>query len=145
MFLGQHTNTIDEKGRITLPSRFRELLSDGAYITVGLDQNLIVMPASHFIQQYERINSMNPNNPLVRNYRRFTFGRAAKIDFDSVGRFIIPQNLRESASLTNSAVIVGIGEDIEIWSPDLWAKQAENLENPETSTSGFENLDLSKS
>jgi MraZ protein len=145
MFLGQHTNTIDEKGRITLPSRFRELLSDGAYITVGLDQNLIVMPASHFIQQYERINSMNPNNPLVRNYRRFTFGRAAKIEFDSVGRFIIPQNLRESASLTNSAVIVGIGEDIEIWSPDLWAKQAEKLENPETSTSGFENLDLSNS
>jgi MraZ protein len=145
MFLGQHSNTIDEKGRITLPSRFRELLSDGAYITAGLDQNLIVMPASHFNQQYDRINAMNPNNPLVRKYRRFTFGRASKIEFDSVGRFIIPQNLRESANLTNSAIIVGIGEDIEIWSPNLWNEQDKIMEDPENSTSGFENLDLSNS
>jgi mraZ protein len=143
MFLGQFEHTIDEKGRITFPSRFREMLSDGAYVTTGLDKNLVVMTASHFNQLFERINSMNPNDPTVRRYRRFTFARAAKIEFDSAGRFIIPPVLREAAQLNNAAVVVGIGADIEIWAPELWAEQDKLMEDSENSTESFETLDLS--
>jgi MraZ protein len=143
MFLGQFEHTIDEKGRITFPSRFRELLSDGAYVTAGMDKNLLVMPSSHFNQLFERINSMNPNDPRVREYRRFTFSRAAKIEFDSAGRFIIPPVLRESAQLINAAVVVGVGTDIEIWAPELWAEQGKIMEDPEILTKSFESLDLS--
>ena len=143
MFLGQFEHTIDEKGRITFPSRFRELLSDGAYVTAGLDKNLLVMTTSRFNQLFEHINSMNSGDPRVREYRRFTFSRAAKIEFDSAGRFIIPPVLREAAQLVNAAVVVGVGTDIEIWSQELWEAQDKIMDEPENSTKTFESLDLS--
>jgi MraZ protein len=143
MFLGQFEHTIDEKGRITFPSRFRELLSEGAYVMAGLDKNLLVMPTSHFTELAERINSMNSSDPSVRNYRRFIFPRAAKIEFDSAGRFIIPPVLRESAQLISAAVVIGVGTDIEIWAPELWQEQNNLMEDPENSTKSFESLDLS--
>lgn len=143
MFLGQFEPTIDDKGRITLPSRFREELADGAFITAGLDQNLVVMPTSRFEKIYAKINAMNPNDEIVRRYRRYTFARAAKVEFDSAGRFILPLNLREFAKLSNTSVVVGIGEEIEIWAPDLWKEQDQEMGDPDASTAGFEKIDLS--
>jgi MraZ protein len=145
MFLGQFEHTIDEKGRITFPSRFRELLSEGAYVTLGFDQNLVVMTTSRWTLLYARINGMNSANPDIRNLRRFMFSHAAKIDFDSAGRFIIPPVLREAAHLNDAAMVVGVGDDIEIWAPELWTEQDKVLENPEVSAKRFETLDLSLS
>lgn len=145
MFLGQYRHTIDDKSRITFPSRLRELLIDGAYITQGFDQNLIVMTTARWNLLYERINKMNMTNPDFRSLRRFMFSLAAKVEFDSAGRFIIPQALKDVAHLDGEAVIVGVGDDIEIWSPDLWDSQIQKMEDPAASSQRFDTLDLSLS
>lgn len=142
MFLGQFEHTIDEKGRITFPSRFREMLADGAYVTRGFDQNLTIMTSSRWNQLYERINKMNTADPKIRALSRFIFSRAVKIEFDATGRFVIPQFLREAAHLGGSVTVLGVGENIEIWSPELWAEQNKILEDAETTTEAFSNLDL---
>ena len=145
MFLGQYDHTIDEKGRITFPSRFREMLADGAYITQGFDQNLTVMTSSRWNLLYERISKMNTADPKIRSLQRFLFSNAAKIEFDNAGRFIIPQFLRDSSHLDGSAIVIGVGEIIEIWSPDLWAEQIKKLADPEISAQNFNSLDLTLS
>lgn len=146
MFLGQYNHTIDDKGRITFPSRLREmLLDDGAYVTLGFDQNLVVMTSSRWNLLYERINKMNMTDPNLRNLRRFMFSMAAKVEFDNAGRFIIPQPLRDIAHLNSAAVVVGVGDDIEIWAPELWEDQKNKIDDPETSAQRFNTLDLSLS
>jgi len=143
MFLGQYNHTIDEKGRITFPSRLRELLVDGAYITQGFDQNLVVMTSIRWNLLYERINKMNMTDPELRNLRRFMFAMAAKVEFDSAGRFIIPQALKDIAHLDGNAVVVGVGDDIEIWAPELWEEQKRKLDDPAANAQRFNTLDLS--
>jgi MraZ protein len=143
MFLGQYNHTIDEKGRITFPSRLRELLVDGAYITQGFDQNLVVMTSVRWNLLYERINKMNMTDPELRNLRRFMFAMAAKVEFDSAGRFIIPQALKDIAHLDGNAVVVGVGDDIEIWAPEFWGEQKRKLDDPAANAQRFNTLDLS--
>jgi MraZ protein len=143
MFLGQYHHTIDEKGRVTFPSRFRELLVDGAYVTKGFDQNLTVMTTARFNLLYERINKMNMTDPNFRSLRRFMFSMAAKVDFDAAGRFLIPQALKEAAHLNGEAVVVGVGDDIEIWDPELWNEQINKMDDPEATSQRFDTLDLS--
>jgi MraZ protein len=143
MFLGQYNHTIDEKGRITFPSRLRELLVDGAYITQGFDQNLVVMTSTRWNLLYERINKMNMTDPELRNLRRFMFAMAAKVEFDNAGRFIIPQALKDIAHLDGNAVVVGVGDDIEIWAPELWEEQKSKLDDPAANAQRFNTLDLS--
>jgi MraZ protein len=143
MFLGQYNHTIDEKGRITLPSRLRELLGDGAYITQGFDQNLLVMTSARFDLLSERIKKMNMADPDLRSLRRFMFSQAGKVDFDNAGRFIIPAALKEIACLENNAVVVGVGDDIEIWSPELWEEQKNKMKDPVANAQRFNTLDLS--
>ncbi len=143
MFLGQYNHTIDDKGRITFPSRLRELLVDGAYITLGFDKNLVVMTTVRWNLLYERINKMNVADENFRSLRRLMFALAAKVDFDNAGRFIIPQALKDIAHLDSNVVVVGVGEDIEIWAPELWDQQLHKIDDPEANAQRFNTLDLS--
>lgn len=145
MFLGQFEHTIDEKGRITFPSRFRELLADGAYLTRGFDQNLTIMTVSRFDKLSNLINNMNSLDSKVRDLQYFIFGNAVKVEFDSAGRFLIPQYLRELAHINGVAAVVGNYETIDIWAPELWAGHTQKFENPEMVTEAFSGLDLSLS
>ncbi len=143
MFLGQYNHTIDEKGRITFPSRLRELLVDGAYLTQGFDKNLLVMPSTRWIEFTARVAKMNMADPTSRLLKRQVFSPAAKIDFDSAGRFIIPPELRKFAEMESDVVVVGIGEDIEIWSAALWEEQKQTISDPEANAQRIASLDLS--
>jgi MraZ protein len=142
MFLGQHEHTIDEKGRLIIPARYREPLEAGAFITRGFDQNLIVLTASHFEQIYQRVNQMSMTDPSARSLRRLMFANADRVQFDKTGRILIPQFLRETAGLNSSVVVVGVGEFFEIWSAEQWAKQSEQLGDTETNTQRFAALNL---
>lgn len=143
MFLGQYEHSIDEKGRTIIPVRFREVISEGAYITQGFDQNLVVLPASTFHKIYERVNQMSMTNPAARQFRRLFFAHADQIEVDRTGRMLIPQFLRNAAHLQNAAVIVGTGDNFEIWSPELWNQQNEALQDREANAERFAELDLS--
>ncbi len=81
MFLSHHQHSIDEKGRMTIPANYREQLQDGAYITQGFDQNLIVLPKTSFENISTRINKMSLTNPDARQLSRLIFSHAEEIEF----------------------------------------------------------------
>jgi MraZ protein len=141
-FLGTYEHNIDEKNRITFPARFRELLSDGAFIIRGFDDNLVVMPSARFNLLFNKINSLSFGDPDARELQRFLFANASEIEFDKNGRFIIPQNLRTFAHLDGAATVIGSGEKIEIWAPEKLMKQDEQFVNPNAAAELAKKFDL---
>ncbi len=146
MFLGQYTHSLDNKGRLTIPSRFRELLvADGAYITQGFELNLTVRTVGAFERLSQKVNAMNMADPNARLLKRLVFASAEKVDVDRAGRILIPEFLRQHAGLEldGEAIIVGAGDYFEIWSPSAWNDQLSQLQNPEANAQRFSVLDLS--
>ncbi len=142
MFLGRYEHTIDEKGRLTIPARFRELLENGAYVAQGFDHNLIVLPAPSFEQMYAHINQMSMTDPLTRQLKRLIFSAAERCEFDRSGRILLPQFLRDAVGLDSGAILVGVGDYFEIWAPKDWALQQELLQDTETTAQRFAALNL---
>jgi MraZ protein len=144
MFLGRYHHTIDEKGRLTVPARYRDLLAaEGAYLTQGFDKNINVYPPKIFDRIFNRVNNLNMTDPSARLLRRLMFSNAEQVDLDKTGRILIPQFLREETRLGSEAVIVGMGDYFEIWSPDLWAGQTTMMEENEPNAMRFMDLNLS--
>jgi MraZ protein len=143
MFLGQFHHNLDEKGRLTIPARFRDyLLPDGAFVMQGFDKNLMVLPSTTFELMSRRIKQKSITDPTARMLRRMIFSTADKVEVDKVGRILIPQFLRQVADLQGDVVIVGNGEYFELWSPEYWAAQAEQLRDSETMAERFAALEL---
>lgn len=141
LFLGQSEHSIDEKGRMTIPSRFRNELGECAYLTRAFDQNLTVMSEEVFASLADRLTELSVTNPDARLVQSLIFSNAMRVEFDQLGRILIPQFLRAQAHLQNSAVVVGQGKRIEIWAPELWAAQVE-LQNSPAVTERFKELNL---
>ncbi len=142
MFLGQYQHSIDEKGRVTIPARFREQLDNGAYLTRWFENNLVVFTAEDFTRIYEHVNALSITDPAARALRRLIFANAERVEFDRAGRILIPQFLREAAGITSGAVVVGSGNYFEIWSDELWQKQNAQFENSEAVAGSFAGLNL---
>lgn len=142
MFLGQFEHTIDEKGRLTIPALFRQLLENGAYITQGLDPNLMVLTPPSFERLYDRVNELSMTDPTARQIKRLIFANAAPVSVDNAGRILIPHFLRNLAHLDRTALVVGVGKHFEIWSPEMWAIQTEPLNDSTANAERFVNLDL---
>ena len=142
MFLGRYEHAIDEKGRITIPVRYRELLANGAYVCQGFDQNIMVLLAPDFEQLKERMNQISMTDMAARQLKRMLFSTADWCVIDRSGRLLLPQFLRNFAMLNNSAMVVGVGDYFEIWSPDLWAKQNEILQDVEVTEQRFAAFNL---
>lgn len=143
MFLGQYQHSIDDKGRLMIPARFRESLEGGAYITQGFEKCLMVMTGTYFKKVYDEITAMSLTNPTARLLRRLIFSTAYPVDVDKVGRVLVPGNLRQFAGLEGDAVIAGQGEYFEVWTPAEWDKQAALISDAEANNQRFEALDLS--
>ncbi len=141
-FIGRYLHTIDEKGRLTFPASYRDLLGEKPFILNGFDQNLLVMDANRFQLLYDRINAMNMGDANTRQLRRLIFSNASQIEFDKSGRFIIPQVLREIARVDGTALIVGIGKDIEVWNPESYKQMEEAGEGPASAATLVSNFDL---
>ena len=145
MFLGQFQHNLDEKGRLMIPARFRELLEGGAFITQGFDKCLMVMTEAYFKQVYERINAMNLADPTARLLRRLILSNAYPVEVDKVGRILLPQNLRGFLGIENGELIVaGQGDYFEVWMPAEWKLQMDQLQDTEANNQRFSTLDLSK-
>ena len=144
MFLGQFQHNLDDKGRLMIPARFRELLAAGAFITQGFDKCLMVMTDVYFKQVYERISAMNLADPMARLLRRLILSNAYPVEADKVGRILIPQNLRQVITLESEAIVAGQGEYFEVWTPAAWNEQMAQLQDLETNDQRFAMLDLSR-
>lgn len=144
MFLGQFQHNLDDKGRLMIPARFRELLAAGAFITQGFDRCLMVMTDTYFRQVYERISAMNLADPMARLLRRLILSNAYPVEIDKIGRILLPQNLRQSILLESEAVLAGQGDYFEVWNPAEWNAQMAQLQDIETNNQRFATLDLSR-
>lgn len=143
MFLGQFAHNIDEKGRLTVPARFRELLTaEGAFVMQGFDKNLLVLTTSAFEAISQRINTLSITDPTARLMRRLIFSTANRVEFDKAGRFLLPLFLRQAAGLENDVMIIGAGEYFEIWSVEQWAAQELLLHDAQNNAQRFSALDL---
>lgn len=117
MFMGEFEHSIDSKGRIIIPSRFREDLGEKFFITVGLDGCLFVYPQKEWEEFSEEIRKL-PGTKEARHLQRTFFGKAAACEVDKQGRILIPSVLREAAGLEKDIVFVGVLNKIEIWSKE---------------------------
>ncbi len=145
MFLGQFQHTLDDKGRLMVPARYRDLLAAGAYVTQGFDRCLMVMTEPHFNEVYAMLNGLNTADQSARMLRRLILSTAYQVEVDKVGRILVPQNLREFLGVTNGELIVaGQGEYFEVWTPAEWKTQMDNLQDVEANAQRFATLNLSK-
>lgn len=123
MFMGEYNHTIDAKGRIIVPAKFRDALGEHFVVTVGLDGCLFVYPNEewqHFVTELRNL----PGNKEARQLQRYFMAGAADCEVDKQGRILIPNNLREQAGLDKDIVFVGVLSKIEIWSKERWDKNS---------------------
>ena len=120
MFMGEYNHTIDAKGRLIVPAKFREILGDNFIVTKGLDGCLFVYPNDEWTRFEEKLKSLPLTNKNARQFTRFFLAGAAACEVDKQGRILLPQVLRESASLEKDVVLVGVASRIEIWSRERW-------------------------
>jgi len=143
MFFGQYDHNIDEKGRFTIPSRYRELLEGGAFITLGFEDNLIVIRKEDFNILYQTARELSITNKTGRKLSRSLFGNAEYVEIDKNGRVLIPQFLREKLHLGTSVKVIGVGSYFEIWPMELWESNQKEFSDGESRAQLFEDLELS--
>ncbi|MDA1329973.1 MAG: division/cell wall cluster transcriptional repressor MraZ [Chloroflexi bacterium] len=140
--MGEYLHSIDEKGRLTVPARYRQLLAEGGYITHGFDQNLMVLRSGSFEQMSSKVNQMSLTKQSARELRRLLFSQAQFIEPDKSGRILIPQFLRDEMGLNGEAQVVGVGAYFEIWTQPVWKKQMAAMRDAQANAQYFEDLDL---
>ncbi len=119
MFMGTYDHSIDTKGRVIVPAKFREALGDSFVVTLGLDGCLFVYPNDEWEDFVNQLKEL-PGNKEARKLQRYFMAGAAPCDVDKQGRVLIPSNLREKAGLEKDIVFVGVMSKIEIWSRQRW-------------------------
>ena len=120
MFIGEYQHTLDSKGRVIIPSRFREDLGDGFVMTKGLDNCLFLYPKDEWSILEEKLKTLPLTNRDARAFIRFFFSGATECIIDKQGRVLIPSNLREYAKLEKDLVVIGVSTRMEIWSKEEW-------------------------
>ena len=120
MFMGEYNHTIDAKGRLIIPSRFREVLGDEFVVTKGMDGCLFVFADPEWQAFEEKLRNLPMIDKEARQFTRFFLAGAASVEVDKQGRILLPAVLREFAGITKEAVLVGVGSRVEIWSKDRW-------------------------
>lgn len=120
MFIGEYQHTLDTKGRIIIPSKFREELGEEFVMTKGLDNCLFVYPKKEWAILEEKLKTLPLTNRDARAFIRFFFAGASEGVLDKQGRVLIPSNLREHSKLDKDAVVIGVSTRMEIWSKEEW-------------------------
>ena len=119
MFMGEYHHTIDDKGRLTIPSKIREQLGNNFIVTRGLDKCLFVYPNNEWNKVIATYREL-PNTKDARNFMRFFLSGATQNDFDKQGRINIANSLIKYADLKKDCVIIGVNERLEIWDKEAW-------------------------
>lgn len=120
MFMGEYDHTTDAKGRLIIPSRFREELGDRFVVTKGLDGCLFAYGNDEWKRVEEGLRELSLTSKSGRQFIRFFFAGATEVEVDKQGRILIPANLREYAGITRDVVSVGVDTKVEIWSKERY-------------------------
>lgn len=122
--MGEYNHTIDAKGRLIIPAKFRETLGEEFVVTKGLDGCLFVYDNAEWSAFEEKLKSLPLTNKDARKFVRFFLAGAATVEVDKQGRILVPNVLREFAELEKEVVLVGVASRVEIWSRSRWEETA---------------------
>lgn len=120
MFMSEYNHTVDAKGRLIIPSKFREILGEEFVVSKGMDGCLFVYANNDWNAFEQKLTSLPLINKEARKFARFFLAGAAQVEVDKQGRILLPASLREFAGLDKDVVLVGVGSRIEIWSREKW-------------------------
>lgn len=129
MFMGEFQHSIDEKGRIIIPAKFRDLLGTSFVVTRGLDQCLFVYPQAEWETMEQKLKALPLMKSDARAFTRFFFSGATECGWDKQGRVNLPGTLRQYAKLEKDCVVLGVSNRVEIWSLDTWQQYFQQSED----------------
>ena len=129
MFMGEYQHSLDAKGRLIIPVKFRDELGESGVITRGLDSCLFLFPQDEWRVLEAKLKSLPLTKADARQFVRFFFSGATEVELDKQGRIIVPQNLREYGQLDKEATIIGVSNRVEIWSRTRWDSYMDEAEN----------------
>jgi len=129
MFLGEYFHSIDEKGRVAMPAKFREQVDKGAILTRGSDGSLTIYTVNEWDKLVDKLMKLPQSKTDVRNYARLVLAGAVEIKLDKQGRINIPKYLMEFAQISKKAVFVGLYDKVEIWDEERWVEYRKGIEN----------------
>lgn len=143
MFIGEYAHSVDAKGRMIVPSKFREVLGEKFVVTKGLDNCLFVYSCEEWNAFCEKLKGLPVTNANARAFVRFFLSGALECEVDKQGRILLPQNLRTYGEIVKDVSVIGAGTRVEIWDSEKWASynSSENL-NPDEIASNMEYLGI---
>jgi MraZ protein len=130
VFTGEYRHTVDEKGRLAIPARFRAQLEDGAVLSRWIDGCLAIHTRAGFEALSSKIEAVPLTDPAGRLLQRQIFGGALEADLDRQGRVLLPAFLRAEVGIGTDTLIVGVQDHGEIWAPDRWAVYRRDMDDP---------------
>jgi MraZ protein len=142
VFTGEYRHSVDDKGRIAVPSKFRAQLDSGAVLSRWVDDCLAIHTPAGWNALAEKVATLPIGDRNARLFERFIFGGAYDTTLDGQGRVLLPAYLRELAKLGGEAVVVGSRDHAEIWAPDRWDTYRRDLEDPESLAAALEGLGI---
>jgi MraZ protein len=142
VFTGEYRHTVDAKGRIAVPARFRVQLAGGAFVSRWIDACLAIFPRDAWDSLAARVASLPVTDASARTFSRFVFSGAFEVEVDRQGRVLVPANLRDWAELRGEAVVVGSRDHVELWSPDRWAAYSDAMNSPEVLAEHLQGLGI---
>ncbi len=128
MFLGEYNHSMDEKGRLAIPVKFRNELANGAVVTRGLDECLFLYTKSEWEVIAQKISKLPVSQKNTRAYSRLMLAGAMEVELDKQGRIILPEYLRKYSGLNKKSVIAGLYNRIEIWDEEKWEEYKKETE-----------------
>lgn len=129
MFMGEYQHSLDSKGRIIVPAKFRDPLGGECVVTRGLDQCLFLYPQSEWANVEEKLRQLPLTQRDARAFVRFFFSGATDLEFDKQGRIMLPAGLREYAGLSKDVVVIGVSTRVELWSKEIWENYVSEAES----------------
>jgi MraZ protein len=128
MFIGEYHHTLDEKGRMSVPVKFRAALAEGVVVTRGLDRSLFLYPKSEWQTLAEKLASLPFGQADTRAFARLMLAGAMEVEVDKSGRVLLPEYLREYAALDKAVVVAGLYNRLEIWDEATWKEYSSKTE-----------------
>lgn len=129
MLLGEYKHSIDDKGRLAIPAKFRAKIEGGAIITRGLDKCLFVFTMREWEKLADKLVALPLAQANSRAFSRLMLSGAADVELDSQGRILIPEHLREYAGLSKNSVIAGVYNRMEVWDAEVWNEYKKKTES----------------
>ena len=142
MFTGEYHHSVDDKGRVAVPVRFRPDLAGSAFVSKWLDNCLAIHPRAAWDALATRVATLPVTDAGARVFSRYIFGAAFEIEIDRQGRVVIPAVLREFAGLVGDAVVVGSRDHLELWSPDRWREYSRQMDDPDALAQHLQGLGI---